>query len=87
VAIEVEVDQDEYSALDESWRDEARCRGLGFDIFFSSDPFDRMSALAYCRQCPVRLHCADAAVANGEEGIWGGLTQEEREDDSAPLAG
>lgn len=38
------------------------------------------AAKAICAQCPVRPSCAAAALESGEKyGIWGGLTEEERE--------
>lgn len=34
-----------------------------------------------CAGCPVRTACLDHAVTNGEtEGVWGGLTPDERVD-------
>jgi WhiB family redox-sensing transcriptional regulator len=37
-------------------------------------------AKAVCASCPVRAECLDAAIANGERyGVWGGLTDTERE--------
>jgi len=37
-------------------------------------------AKAECRRCPVAAECLNYALRNGEkEGIWGGLTPEERE--------
>lgn len=35
-------------------------------------------AKALCAQCPVRTACAEYAVANKEQGVWGGLTDKER---------
>jgi hypothetical protein len=62
----------------DEWRDQARCRGVGHDIFFSSDRLDQLTALAYCRGCPVRRQCAVSATGHREQGTWGGLTEEER---------
>lgn len=52
------------------------------DVFFP----DRNSHLAVipalkaCQHCPVRRPCADYALANpGLHGVWGGLTQAERD--------
>jgi Transcription factor WhiB len=40
---------------------------------------DRERAKAICRICPVRMPCLQWAVENGEKnGIWGGMTSEER---------
>lgn len=36
-------------------------------------------AVAVCLQCAVRRQCLDYAIANGEDdGIWGGLVEEQR---------
>jgi WhiB family redox-sensing transcriptional regulator len=35
-------------------------------------------ARALCAACPVQLACLEEALANGEAGIWGGTSEEER---------
>src|SRR5215831_3606009 len=48
---------------------------------FFADTKDRRkvnAAKAVCHSCSIRLPCHDYAFANGEEGIWGGTTEEER---------
>ena len=70
-----------------SWREQARCRDLDSALFFSPDgergPRRRRrerAAKAVCARCPVRDECAAFALANHEPyGIWGGLTETERE--------
>lgn len=53
---------------------------------------------AVCRRCPVRRHClAQALITNQRHGMWGGLTDKQRQDlrtallaelgDGTPLAG
>lgn len=38
-----------------------------------------VTAVGFCRGCPVRLDCAAAAIAQDERhGIWGGLTAPQR---------
>ncbi|MFJ9719952.1 WhiB family transcriptional regulator [Streptomyces sp. NPDC101213] len=43
------------------------------DLWFSTEPFEQLAAMAGCRACPVRPQCYAAADAAGERfGIWGG---------------
>jgi WhiB family transcriptional regulator, redox-sensing transcriptional regulator len=70
-----------------SWRSLARCRDLDSSLFFSPDgergPTRRRrerAAKAVCATCPVQRQCAAYAVANHEPyGVWGGMTETERE--------
>lgn len=63
------------------WRDSARCREIGTDLFYPNDG-DRWTALTakgMCAGCPVRRQCLAHAIKTGEpEGIWGGMTPRER---------
>jgi WhiB family redox-sensing transcriptional regulator len=69
------------------WQLQARCRGLDSAYFFHPDNergaarAARVSrAKAICRRCPVRRECRQHALAAQEPyGIWGGLTEHERE--------
>jgi WhiB family transcriptional regulator, redox-sensing transcriptional regulator len=36
------------------------------------------AAKARCRPCPVRAACRDYAVRHGQQGIWGGTSEEDR---------
>jgi WhiB family transcriptional regulator, redox-sensing transcriptional regulator len=74
------------------WQLAARCRGMPSDVFFHSDN-ERGAARAYrvaratavCRGCPVIEACRAHALRVREPyGIWGGLSEEDRE---ALLAG
>jgi WhiB family redox-sensing transcriptional regulator len=63
------------------WFDEARCRGVGQDLFFpdQGDVYAARDAKAICAGCPVRRLCLDHALANGEHwGVWGGTNERER---------
>lgn len=65
------------------WMQEASCRGQSTSLFFSNEdekPADRKireaKAKAICATCPVIPQCLQAG--EGEEGIWGGMTEAER---------
>jgi WhiB family redox-sensing transcriptional regulator len=70
-----------------SWRELARCRDLDGSLFFSPEGErgrarrDRERvAKTLCAACVVRQACAGYAIANREPfGIWGGLSESERE--------
>lgn len=70
---------------DINWRASAACRpGSGVDpeLFWPPSRTDATIQLAkaICDRCEVRADClAEALVRGEEEGIWGGLTPEERE--------
>jgi WhiB family transcriptional regulator, redox-sensing transcriptional regulator len=69
------------------WQDHAACHGSDSTIFFhpqNERGLARMrrdrSAKLICAACPVRIECADYAIRAREPyGVWGGLTEEERE--------
>src|SRR6516225_10850624 len=65
------------------WRDRAACRDADPELFFPDG--DTRSARAQvkmakliCRGCPVSATCLGWALASGQAGIWGGLTEDER---------
>ncbi len=62
------------------WK-QAACTGMSRDLFFPGDfelPDER--ALKTCRRCPIREDCATYAIEHREEfGVWGGLTEEQRQ--------
>jgi WhiB family redox-sensing transcriptional regulator len=67
------------------WADDAACRGYEpADTFHpqgytGADLFTVAAAKAVCRQCPVVGDCLSHALDHGErDGIWGGLTPDER---------
>jgi len=61
---------------DEVWRADARCRDGSAsltELFFSEQLDDIARAKQFCRACPVRTECLDAALARREPwGVWGG---------------
>jgi WhiB family redox-sensing transcriptional regulator len=66
----------ELELKDESWRLEARCRDESaslVELFFSEQLDDILRAKAFCRACPVREACLEAALERREPwGVWGG---------------
>lgn len=59
------------------WRTLAACRGLRPHPFYSEDPTDEARAKSICARCSVAAECGEAG--HGEPGIWGGLTERERQ--------
>lgn len=63
----------------DSWSDDAACKGVDIDIFFSLDDADQRQALQLCRSCPVQQECLRYAIDQREMyGIWGGMSESER---------
>jgi WhiB family transcriptional regulator, redox-sensing transcriptional regulator len=66
-----------------SWRDSAACLNDGDPDAWFADVREKARirhALATCGGCPVRTQCLDFAIASGERyGIWGGLTEQDRQ--------
>lgn len=44
-------------------------------------------AKALCRRCPIRLNCEEEALNTHAVGVWGGTTDEEREETRRARAG
>jgi WhiB family transcriptional regulator, redox-sensing transcriptional regulator len=69
------------------WQMAGLCRGVDSAMFFHPDgergrarAQREMRAKEMCRQCPVVTQCRAHALAVGEPyGIWGGLSESERE--------
>lgn len=64
-----------------NWREQGRCSELfsGQDNpFFSNNPIEQRTALAFCKGCPVKRICLDEAIANDDLFVRGGTTHEQR---------
>jgi WhiB family transcriptional regulator, redox-sensing transcriptional regulator len=66
-----------------SWQRAAACRSADPDLFFPVSSSGRSleqeeRAKAVCRTCIVRRQCLQYAIAANEEGVWGGMTEDER---------
>lgn len=79
---------------DWDWQHEGLCRTRSPELFFHPDG-ERGSvkrarearAVALCEQCPVIEQCRNHALSVPEPyGVWGGLTEEEREELLLPVA-
>lgn len=70
------------------WQLHGACRGLDTEIFFHPDgergparSGREEAAKAVCASCPVRAECAAHALRAREPyGIWGGLSEADREE-------
>lgn len=62
-----------------SWSQQAACKGLTTNMFFSEDVNQIAKAKQVCAGCPVAEECAEYAISTQQPcGVWGGLTEEER---------
>ena len=64
------------------WRDDAACRTEDPELFFPIGPTNTRQiaeAKLVCNRCPVAGDCLGWAMGAGQpHGIWGGLSEEER---------
>ena len=64
------------------WQDQAACAGIDDpEIFFPTDANlpNITIAQAICDPCPVKMQCRQWAFDNNiHDGIWGGLTEQQR---------
>ena len=64
---------------DYSWQERASCRGVDAELFFPATEEEAVPGKAICATCPVRVACLAFALERNEKfGIWGGLTEKER---------
>jgi hypothetical protein len=72
-----------FDAMDRGWRSGAACRGAGIDTeaFFGSTRMVTPPAeiAELCGGCAVRGACLEFALVTGAKGIWGGLTERQRD--------
>lgn len=69
------------------WQQDGLCRTSSPEVFFHPEGergparrWRQARAVAICLQCPVLQQCREHALRVGEPyGVWGGLTEEERE--------
>ena len=58
--------------------DSAQCSANTSELFFSEFPDAQEKALSICAGCPVREMCLAYALENEDEGIWGGVSADDR---------
>ena len=69
------------------WQEHGACREVDTTLFFHPQNERGLArirrdraAKAVCARCDVRVQCADYAIRAREPyGVWGGMTEEERE--------
>lgn len=64
----------------QEWLEYAACADVGVELFFPPDERSPLvaEAKAICAVCVVRAECLAWAMKNKPEGIWGGMTADER---------
>ena len=61
------------------WMDQAACRGANTEVFFPGKSDDWQVPVAVCNRCPVVHPCAVWGLRYEQNGVWGGLTGQQRE--------
>jgi WhiB family redox-sensing transcriptional regulator len=71
-----------------NWKEHAACKGMDTVIFFPTRDLPKLNtakvnaAKAICSACTVRNDCLEYSRTlpwqQGREGIWGGMTEQER---------
>jgi WhiB family transcriptional regulator, redox-sensing transcriptional regulator len=67
------------AAIENDWRDQARCAEVDGELFFPEKGGSTREARKICAGCEVRAECRDYALESREPwGLWGGLSERER---------
>lgn len=74
-----------YDDAPRSWRDQAACKGIDTELFYpvsqgTVGQAQVEEAKAFCRRCVVREACLAAALERREPGVWGGTSEDERDE-------
>ena len=69
-----------YRFADQRWRLRAACAGVDPEVFLPDRGAPQEEPLSYCRRCPVRCECLEAALGLGQQafGVWGGTNGRQR---------
>ncbi|MEV0779301.1 WhiB family transcriptional regulator [Streptomyces sp. NPDC050428] len=63
-----------------AWQENALCAQTGPEFFFPAPGSSTREAKQLCGACEGRLECLEYALDNDERfGVWGGLSEKERE--------
>ncbi|MDK0523377.1 WhiB family transcriptional regulator [Streptomyces sp. ML-6] len=63
-----------------AWQETALCAQAGPEFFFPAPGSSTREAKQLCNACEGRRECLEYALANDERfGVWGGLSEKERE--------
>lgn len=63
-----------------SWSHRAACLNMDATTFYPDKGGSTSEAKKTCRHCPVRTECLEWALATNEQhGVWGGLSDRERD--------
>ncbi|WP_441448327.1 WhiB family transcriptional regulator [Brachybacterium tyrofermentans] len=63
----------------EPWMADATCAQIDGDLWFPEVGANPQAAKRIClEQCPVREQCLAYALENDEQGVWGGLSRNQR---------
>ncbi|MFD5699694.1 WhiB family transcriptional regulator [Streptomyces lasiicapitis] len=63
-----------------AWQEQALCAQTGPDFFFPEPGSSVREAKNICRLCDMRQTCLAYALENDERfGVWGGLSEKERQ--------
>lgn len=69
----------ELSEQKKDWQPCAACHDAPPDLFFFDNEESNTIAKKICSTCPVRKQCLEYALAiRPSDGVWGGLTADER---------
>ena len=62
-----------------SWREHALCAQVGGDLWHPEKGQSNVEAKRICNSCPVIDACLEYALRYPEMGIWGGLSESQRD--------
>lgn len=65
------------------WQTQAACQTMPGDVFYpepdATGEHVEAAALTMCNGCRVRSSCRATALLDGEQGVWGGTTEADRD--------
>lgn len=70
--------EDLVKILDTSWKRNAACSDIDYTYFFIPRYAEKVKD-KFCADCPVKPSCLEYSLLTDSFGIWGGMTDIERE--------